>query len=223
MMEINFLAADKTNFRANRQEKIKYLVVHYTAGDGDTAKNNAKYFAQGEKGSSAHYFVDEKEVWQSVRDIDVAWHCGAKKYYHLECRNENSIGIELCSYRDNNGYHIAEETQARAIELIIGLMKKYDIDIDHVLRHYDVTHKNCPAPFLDDGVWREFKQRLTLAPPEIKKITMSVNGREMLIDTINIEGVNFIRLRDLPKLFPQVTVSYDVLKKQPVITEINQS
>lgn len=220
-MEINFLRADRSNFRAERKEKIKYLVVHYTAGDGDTARNNAEYFANGARGASAHYFVDAAEIWQSVRDEDVAWHCGAKKYYHQFCRNENSIGIELCSYKDNNGYHIAAEVQKKAAELIKALMKKYDIAEECVLRHYDVTHKSCPAPLINNAAWQEFKEMLKdkaeQKPSEPHELIIERAGEEIKVLAINFEGTNYIRLRDLPKLAADLKIEYDEVKRRPII------
>ena len=50
---------------------IKYIVIHYTGNDGDTAMNNAKYYASNVVKTSAHYFVDEKEVVQSVDDLRI--------------------------------------------------------------------------------------------------------------------------------------------------------
>ena len=74
MMNIAFKQAHSGNYRraARGKEDICYLVIHFTANDGDTAKNNADYFARAEISTSAHYFVDENEVWQSVRDADIA-------------------------------------------------------------------------------------------------------------------------------------------------------
>lgn len=74
MTNIAFKQAHSGNYRraARGKEDIRYLVIHFTANDGDTAKNNADYFARAEISTSAHYFVDENEVWQSVRDADIA-------------------------------------------------------------------------------------------------------------------------------------------------------
>ena len=41
-------------------------------------------------------------------------------------------------------------------------MQRYGIDTDHVLRHYDVTGKRCPMPWVDDPAqWAAFKDMLT--------------------------------------------------------------
>ena len=58
-MTVNFKQANIGNFKWGRSEAVKYIVVHYTANDGDTAKNNADYYARESIKASAHYFVDE--------------------------------------------------------------------------------------------------------------------------------------------------------------------
>ena len=151
-MEIKELLAHISNYSKGRHTTIKYLVLHYTANNGDTALSNCKYFSSANRNASSHYFVDEKEVYRSVRDMNVAWHCGSMNgYKHKYCRNTNSIGIEMCSRKDKNGkFYIKEKTIANAIELTKYLMEKYDIKVENVIRHYDVTGKICPKPFVED-------------------------------------------------------------------------
>lgn len=161
-MNIRERIAHASNFSAGRSQKIAYIVLHYTANNGDTAEGNCRYFSQLQRGASAHYFVDENEVMQSVKDGDTAWHCGAKKYVHPSCRNANAIGIEMCSRKDENGhYFIKPETVARAVELTVKLMVEHGVPIENVVRHYDVTGKNCPAPFVEHPEqWEAFKNAL---------------------------------------------------------------
>lgn len=182
-MTIAFKQAHSGNYRraARGKEDIRYLVLHFTANDGDTAKNNADYFARAEISTSAHYFVDENEVWQSVRDADIAWHCGTRGvYFHPYCRNANSIGIELCSRKNGEKFYFMPETVRRAQALTCELMAKYGIPLENVVRHYDVTHKNCPAPFVESAsAWTAFKQGLQkkeepdMTEAEVKKIIES--------------------------------------------------
>lgn len=144
---------------SNKQNK--YIVIHYV-GAVSTAKANADYFYSVNRQASAHYFVDENEIWQVVKEGDGAWHCGTTgKYYHSECRNTNSIGIEMCCYMNNGVLDIKEETINKTIELVKELMAKYNIPVGNVIRHYDVTHKVCPAPFVNNSNrWNDFKSRL---------------------------------------------------------------
>ena len=101
-MEVKEMLADSSNYTKGRKQEIKYIVVHYTANNGDRAESNGKYFQQPNRNASAHYFVDESNVVRSVRDSDTAWHCGAKSYKHDKCRNDNSIGVEMCSEKEES-------------------------------------------------------------------------------------------------------------------------
>ena len=160
---MEFVACNTANYRAGRTQPVRYIVMHYTAGNGDTAKNNCDYYHRvGGLQASAHYFVDEHGVMQSVREGDTAWHCGARAYWHPECRNANSIGIEMCSRKRADGsYYIKPETVANAAALAKDIMQRYGIDTEHVLRHYDVTGKRCPMPWVDDPAqWTAFKEML---------------------------------------------------------------
>ena len=156
-----------TNYKKANNRSILYLVIHYTANNGDTAWGNTNYFKSIYRGASAHYFVDEQSIWQCVEDKNISWHCGTTgKYKHNKCRNDNSIGIELCSRKDANGnYYFLQETINNAIELVKYLMDKYNIPEENVIRHYDVTGKVCPAPFVNsDYAWNSFKETLKPQP-----------------------------------------------------------
>jgi len=161
---MEFVSCDPSNYRAGRTQPVRYIVMHYTANNGDTARNNCDYYHRvGGLQASAHYFCDEYGVMQSVREGDTAWHCGARAYWHPECRNANSIGIEMCSRKRADGsYYILQETVANAAALAREIMQRYGIDTEHVLRHYDVTGKRCPMPWVDDPAqWTAFKAMLT--------------------------------------------------------------
>ena len=163
---MKFVSCDPSNYRAGRTQPVRYIVMHYTANNGDTAKNNCDYYHRvGGLQASAHYFCDEHGAMQSVREGDTAWHCGARAYWHPECRNANSIGIEMCSRKRADGsYYIKPETVANAAALAREIMQRYGIDTEHVLRHYDVTGKRCPMPWVDDPAqWTAF---LTMLTPE---------------------------------------------------------
>ena len=160
---MEFVSCDPSNYRAGRTQPVRYIVMHYTANNGDTAKNNCDYYHRvGGLQASAHYFCDEHGVMQSVREGDTAWHCGARAYWHPECRNGNSIGIEMCSRKRADGsYYIKPETVANAAALAREIMQRYGIDTEHVVRHYDVTGKRCPMPWVDDPAqWTAFKDML---------------------------------------------------------------
>lgn len=146
------------------KDSIKYIVVHYT---GTKNAPNAINFIKSAQNNyaeySAHIFVDDKVALVSVPLNYVAWHCGTRgKYYHKYCRNANSIGIEMCCEYINGEWIIHDQVLKNTQELVRQLMKEYNIPIENVVRHYDVTHKLCPRPLVDDIKWNTFKEGIEL-------------------------------------------------------------
>ena len=147
-----------SNYNHSEGNKPKYIVIHYTGNINDSAKNNADYFGRCNRNASAHYFVDDNEIYQVVEDYNASWHCGdGNNRYGIN--NYNSIGIEMCGTDNGN---ISEKTVQNTLELTKYLMKKYNIDADHVVRHYDASRKNCPSAFSSNNWarWWDFKNRL---------------------------------------------------------------
>ena len=171
-VQIKTAIANKQNYGNKRSTgSIKYIVMHYTANDGDSDESNGRYFQNHIVGASAHYFVDGDSVTQSVPDDFVAWSVGGKKYpscatsggghWYGRCTNNNSISVELCDEVKNGRYDFSENTLRNAAELVRMLMKKYNVPIQNVIRHFDVVGKICPKPFVDDTkAWGDFKKRL---------------------------------------------------------------
>lgn len=160
----------------------RYIVIHYF-GAFSTAYGVSEWFKNPNAEASAHYAVDEKDViYHCVRDQDAAWHCGTTGslvYTHPYCRNINSIGIEMRPSKINRkslnpndkDWYFDEKVVRNTIELTVMLMKKYNIPIENVVRHWDVTGKICPAPYVGayyntyykttgDLMWKNFKTRL---------------------------------------------------------------
>lgn len=231
-MDIKFKAADPSNHYAGRDgNAIRYIVLHYTANNGDTAQNNADYFAGANRRASAHYFVDENEVVQSVRDTDAAWHCGGSiesDHHPLRgiCTNRNSLGVEMCSDIVGGKYVITAQTVDLTVQLVRQLMAKYRIPIARVVRHYDVTGKDCPEPWVrDESLWRKFKARLT-APVEpepkkeddevVEKKKVLLNGKTYECDIITKDATNYIKMRSLQQA--GFMIGYDAVRKVPSIT-----
>lgn len=170
------------NYQRGRDLPVSFLVLHYVGAEGG-AEANAKYYGRtpGIK-ASAHYFVDHgphAEVWASVPEGDTAWHCGRSDgmYKHPQCRNANSIGIEMCCHKRQDGsWYIDPETVDRAVELSQDIMERYHIPVDHVLRHFDVTGKFCPQPWVEDPrAWETFKARLEESEMTREEVQAMVN------------------------------------------------
>ena len=170
--------ANPNNYGGQRQlADIKFIVIHYTANDGDSDENNGNYFKNNIRNASAHYFVDSDSVTRSVADNYIAWSVGGGKYYDCAktgggkyygvCTNANSISIELCDdYKDGN-IKATQSTIDNAIALTKFLMVKYSIPASNVIRHFDVNGKHCPGYWCcssqNDNLWlTEFHNKLSL-------------------------------------------------------------
>lgn len=173
------------NRRTGSNKVNQYVVIHYTANDGDTAYGNTQYFKSVYRDSSANYFVDKYSIWKCVKDSDIAWHCGTTgTYYHPKCRNSNSVGVEMCSVIKDGVYVIPEETVNNTVYIARRLMDGYNIPIENVIRHYDVTHKDCPEPFVRDiSQWEHFKNELvTTATHWCYNIMYDLYGKNVITD-----------------------------------------
>lgn len=146
--------------RSSRSQAIKYIVIHSTGNVGDTAQNNHDYFAGGNRGASADFFVDDNNIIQIIdSDNYYSWQVGdGKGAYSIS--NSNSIGIEMCGTDVGN---ISDTTIKNTLDLVKYLMERYSIDADHIVRHYDASRKCCPSQFSYNSWarWYDFKDRLT--------------------------------------------------------------
>ena len=146
-----------SNFNHSAPNNIKFIVIHDTGNETDTAQANANYFCACDRQSSAHYFVDDNVIYQVVEDSEGSWHCG-DGHGQFGITNHNSIGIEMCR-RNNN---VTSKTEENTIALVKILMKKYNIPSSNVKRHYDASRKICPQSFSRNNWerWTRFKAKL---------------------------------------------------------------
>lgn len=144
----------------------QFIIIHYTAGaDGVTAAANARYYYNngGSIQCGTHYFLGDDGVFQSTPEDRGAWTNG--NY----AANTHAISIEVAcgTYED-----CFTDTECELLrELVCDLMNRYDIDADHVIRHYDVVdnfygdtidpHKNCPRPYIDEDAWAQLHDFIT--------------------------------------------------------------
>lgn len=163
----------KYNHDVATNRKIKYIVIHYV-GAVSSAKDNGKYFQGGNRGASAHYFVDDKDIVKSVREKNIAWAVGSyglldqgspyAKYggkYFGKCTNSNSVSIEMCCKKNSKGLYISKATLERTAKLVQAIQKRLGIDNDHVIRHFDVNGKLCPLPYVQNSEWDDAHALLT--------------------------------------------------------------
>lgn len=207
MVQLKQQIAAKGNYGTKRSvDNIKYIVIHYTGNDGDHDESNGSHFQRNIVKASAHYFVDDDSITQSVPDDYCAYAVGGKKWNNAGGRlygtanNSNSISIELCDTVRNGKVYPTQKTINNAIELTQHLMRKYNIPAHRVIRHYDVNGKPCPLYWINDNLWeQEFHSKIGgfIAPsgqdknpykePE-KQITSKANAQKLGISVFESSG-----------------------------------
>ena len=180
------------NYTVDPGRKVEWIVVHYTGGTA-TALNNVRYYQNPGCGASAHFFVghaaEHAQIYQGVDPENRAWHIAAITEWFNGARNFNSIGIETACHNDTTeqtadslGWYFDPETIDQLVALVKALMADYNIDVDHVVRHYDCTSKLCPAMWVHDkAAWMAFKARL-------KEDELDMTIDEVRIALTNLDG-----------------------------------
>lgn len=133
-------------------DAINGIVIHYVGNPGTTAEQNHSYFAglarSGETYASSHFLVGlDGEILQNVPLDEVAY-CSSQ-------RNSDTLSIECC-HPDEAG-EFTQETYDALVRLTAWLMDYYGLDTSQVIRHYDVTGKECPRYYVQHPeAWEAF-------------------------------------------------------------------
>lgn len=190
-MSINIIKHEHSVLRntSGGRSAVKYIVMHYTATDGATAKNEVMYFAlnPAATNASADFFVDDKEIWQYNTAVDsrYSWAVGdgSGGSFGGVCSNANQVSVEMSCYCSGGRWYICEETYRNAVSLVRYLMGKYGVPPQRVIRHYDVSGKLCPnavgwlSSTGSDSVWERFKH-------DIEGTDTEKSGTETKAETI---------------------------------------
>lgn len=160
-----------------KRNHTRNLVWHYTANPGASAANHYRYFSNlRDRYASAHIFIDRNEAICIIPLDEIA--------YHAEQANPYSIGIELCIEQDGS-FHPDTIAQAVAIGKVLNRM--YGLTVSDQMRHYDVTGKICPKPWVDDaGAWTRFRDQLVEKKKgDIEKVELQTWQWKMLGDVLD--------------------------------------
>lgn len=138
-------------------KKVKGVVVHYTANPGTDAAANRNYFnnlprinekKEHKTYASSHFIIGmDGEIVQCIPTEEMS--------YASNDRNDDTISIECC-HKNKNGRFSAETYQS-LVKLTTYLCLKFDLKSEDVIRHYDVSGKNCPKYFVEHPeAWEKF-------------------------------------------------------------------
>ena len=165
-VEQDYLTVNEWSRPGTELEKIDGVVIHYVGNPGTTAHANRNYFeslSSGKEGTyaSSHFIVGlEGEVIQCIPLTEVA--------YASNERNADTVSIEVC-HPDETG-EFSPVTYDRAVELTAWLCVRFKLDPEtDVIRHYDVTGKECPRYYVEHPeAWDAFRADVSAAIKELE-------------------------------------------------------
>ena len=155
-IDVQLLTVNPYSRPGFKSEKIRNIVIHYTANPGTSATQNRDYFESlkdtKQRKASSHFIVGiDGEIIQCVPTWEYA--------YASNNRNSDTVSIETCHLRADGQY--TQETYDSLVHLTAWLCEKFGLTEEDVIRHYDVTGKICPKYFVDDtDAWNAFKREV---------------------------------------------------------------
>lgn len=164
-IDVELLTVNPYSRPGTETSKIKGIVVHYTANPGATAIANRNYFEglkdSGERKASSHFVIGlDGEVIQCIPSSEIS--------YASNDRNKDTLSIECCHPDESGEFNKA--TYTSLVQLVAWLCKRFDLEASDVIRHYDVTGKECPKYFVEhEDAWEQFQQEVSACKDKIIK------------------------------------------------------
>ncbi len=146
-------------------EQINGIAIHYTANPGATAQQNRDYFENLKDSqitqASSHFIVGlEGEIIQCIPSSEMS--------YATNERNVDTLSIECCHPDETGKFN--DSTYNAMVELTAWLCSRFMLSTDDIIRHYDVTGKNCPKYFVENPQeWERFKEDVHITMQEQKE------------------------------------------------------
>ena len=107
--------------------------------------------------------------------------------------------MELCDAKRDGRVMATDKTLQNAAELVYQLCKQYGIPYDHIIRHYDVTSKLCPAYWVKGDGLQKFRKQVEEVGEVVEKSYMIVDGKKVEVNRILKNGTNYVKIRDVAR------------------------
>lgn len=129
-------------------EDFSGIVIHYVGNPATSAAANRNYFAKAGTTVVSHFVVGlEGEVIQCLP----LW----ERSVASNSRNKDTISIEVCHPDDSGQFNPV--TYAAVVRLTAWLCDVGGLSTEQVIRHYDVTGKECPRYYVRNSwAWEQF-------------------------------------------------------------------
>ena len=149
------IKVDGDSRRGVMLEGVRNIVIHYVGNPGTTAQQNRDYYANPSSEVSSHFVIGLKgEIIQCI-----PLHEKSSASNH---RNKDTISIEVC-HPDESG-KFTDETYDSLVKLTVWLCEVCGLDSSDIIRHYDITGKQCPLYFVThENAWERFKKDVEMS------------------------------------------------------------
>lgn len=136
---------------------VNNIVIHYVGNPGTTAQQNRDYF-EGLKHQNGSNIISVSSNFVIGMDGEIIECIPVdEKSYASNNRNGDTISIECC-HPDSDG-KFTKETYDSLVKLTAWLCYELDLGANDVIRHYDVTGKECPRSFVENpNEWKQFRK-----------------------------------------------------------------
>ena len=148
-VDVQLIPVDGASRRGEKLEAVSDIVIHYVGNPGTSAQNNRNWFANPDSEVSAHFVIGmEGEVILCV-PLD-------EKSSASNWRNRDTISVEVCHPDETGAF--TDAAYESLVRLTAWLCDEFGLTARHVIRHYDITGKQCPLYFVEhEDAWEAFR------------------------------------------------------------------
>ncbi|MBP5289541.1 MAG: N-acetylmuramoyl-L-alanine amidase [Clostridia bacterium] len=152
------IPVDGVSRRGEKLEGLTGIVIHYVGNPGTTARQNRNWYADPESEVSSHFIIGLKGEVLLCVPLD-------EKSSASNHANATTLSVEVC-HPDETG-QFTKASEDRLVELLAYLCRRYDLPVSGIIRHYDVTGKNCPKYYVEhEEAYLAMKKRVRAALEE---------------------------------------------------------
>ena len=154
-VDVQIIQVDGLSRRGEKLEDIRNIVIHYVGNPGTTAQQNHDWYENPQSEVSSHFLVGlEGEIIQCIPLDEFS---SATNH-----RNKDTISVEVCHPDDSGRFNDA--AYSSLVRLTVWLLENTGLKPEDVIRHYDVTGKECPRYYVrNEDSWHLFLQDVDAA------------------------------------------------------------
>lgn len=154
-VDAQIIEVDGISRRGEKLEDIRSIVIHYVANPGSSAQANHDWYVNPESEVSSHFLIGlEGEV---IQCIPLDEYSSASNH-----RNKDTISIEVCHPDETGKFN--DESYHSLVQLTAWLLEVSGLQPEDVIRHYDITGKDCPRYFVQhEDSWLAFLEDVAAA------------------------------------------------------------